>query len=389
MNTSNNKPTVDADCDGAGAPRAAPVEAAELEATPFQTTSVMPDGTVDIDVEPTPTRPTKRGKHPLLPEPPPEPRIQLIKARDLLAFVAAMSRASTDSDVTKRNQALARGLNSRSLYRALYRLPDNWEPWLDALEEDYPYFGVFFGYLRAMCALAAQDDGVVELELPLFVGPPGTGKSTLVELLVGLLAASYVRVSMSATESGAHLGGSQESWSNSKPRLVFTTLTEGETANPIFLLDELDKTSMDQRMDPLGPLYQLLEPALARNFTDLSVPMLPIDASHILWIATANDARRIPEPIRQRFVQFDIPMPSPQQSLAVARSVMRGLKEQRPRLRRFTLDDSAEDALIGLAPRQMRKQINLGCGQAARAGRTLVTAADFPVDVALGRKVGF
>jgi len=125
------------------------------------------------------------------------------------------------------------------------------------------------------------------------------------------------------------------------------------------------------------------------NFTDLSVPMLPIDASHILWIATANDARRIPEPIRQRFVQFDIPMPSPEQSLAVARSVMRGLKEQRPRLRRFTLVDGAEDALVGLAPRQMRKQINLGCGQAARASRTVVTAADFPVDVALGRKVGF
>jgi len=386
MNTNQNKPSVDADRDVGATPD---VAVPDSLATPFRTTSVMPDGSTDVSVESAHTRPTKSGKHPLLPEPPQEPRIQLIKARDLLAFVAAMSRASTDSDVTKRNQALARSLNSHSLFRALHRLPDNWEQWLDALEEDYPYFGVFFGYLRAMCALAAQDDGVVELEFPLFVGPPGNGKSTLAQLLNGLLASGYVRVSMSATESGAYLGGSQESWSNSKPGLVFTTLTEGETANPIMLLDELDKTSIDQRMDPLGPLYQLLEPALAQNFTDLSVPMLPIDASHILWIATANDARRIPEPIRQRFVQFDIPMPSPEQSLAVARSVMRGLKEQRPRLRRFTLVDGAEDALVGLAPRQMRKQINLGCGQAARASRTVVTAADFPVDVALGRKVGF
>ena len=99
-----------------------------------------------------------------------------------------------------------------------------------------------------------------------------------------------------------------------------------QRGNPIFLLDEIDMVSTDGRFDPLGPCYQLLEPALARTFVDLSVPALPLDASKIVWVATSNDASRIPEPIRQRFTRFNIPLPTPEQSLAVLRSVLRWLQ---------------------------------------------------------------
>lgn len=324
-----------------------------------------------------------------LPPTPPEPGIMLYRYTDLVAWRENVRRSSTDRDTTDRNQAIIRVLAKRGPFRSLLRLPADWEPRLDQIQADYPHFAEFLDYVRTMCVLAMLDNGVVELELTLFDGPPGTGKSTLVACLEGLLGGAYVRASMSAAEAGALLGGSQETWSNSKPGLVFTTLTEGRYANPIFLLDEIDKVSTDSRLDPLGPCYQLLEPALAQAFVDLSVPTLPLDASKIVWIGTSNDASRIPEPIRQRFTLFNIPLPTAEQSLAVVRSVMRWLQNEHPRLRRFTLDDGAADALIGQAPRQMRKQINLGCGKAARAGRKVVLATDLPADAAQSHRIGF
>lgn len=317
------------------------------------------------------------------------PGIELYSPVDLSAFIATNARSSTDHEVSGRNRALARNLSARGPFRPLWQLPDDWERQLDGVEFDYPHFAVFFSYLRTMCLLAVLDNRVLEMECALLDGEPGTGKSTVLERLKGILFGAYVRVSMSAAESGAYLGGSQETWSNSKPGLVFTTMTEGKFANAAFNLDELDKVSRDPRLDPLGPCYQLLEPALAKHFADLSVPAIPIDASRIVWFATSNDASIIPEAIRQRFVQFNIPLPTPAQSLAVLRSVVRWLQSEHPRLGAFTLDDSAEEALIGLAPRVMRKQITQGCGHAARDGRRVVMAADFPVDNAETRRVGF
>ena len=88
-------------------------------------------------------------------------------------------------------------------------------------------------------------------------------------------------------------------------------------------------------------------------------------------------------------VEIEIPVPTLEQSPAIMRSVLRWLQRDNPRLRRFTLDDSAEQALLGLAPRQMRKLMVLGCGRAARQGRTVVTVVDIPYAAAQMRQMGF
>lgn len=323
-----------------------------------------------------------------VPTAPRDPHIQLFTLPDLLTLRDDAGTRSTDHDIRGRNRALVRRLQTTGPYRHLHRLPGNWRERLDAVEIDYPHFAEFLAYVRTMCGLAAADNGVVEMEWALLDGPPGTGKSTVVARLRELIGSDYVRVSMAAVESGAHIGGSQEFWTNSKTGMVFTTLTEGIYANPIFMLDELDKVSADTRYDPLGPLYELLEPALATRFCDLSVPSLPIDASRIVWVATSNHAEDMPDAIRQRFVVFKIPLPTPAESLAVARSVVRELKARHPRLEPFTLDADVFEVLAGFAPREMKKRIHLACGQAALDGRKVVSAADFPPTVQ-PRRMGF
>jgi len=320
---------------------------------------------------------------------PAAPNMEIFAYNDLLHYIASTRRSNTDDDTRRRNAALAAMLSERGCDRELLRLPDDWERRLDELQADFPHAGAFFDTIRDSCALAAQDDGVVHLPHLNAIGPPGSGKSALAPLFEGIVGGGFVRVSMSAVESGAMLGGSQETWANSKPGLVFTTLTEGRYGNPIFLLDELDKSSTDGRFDPMGPLYTLLEPTQAKHFVDLSVPMLPLDTSRVVWIATSNDPELIPTPIRQRMVEIEIPLPTLAQSLAIMRSVMRWLQRDNPRLRRFALDGSAEQALLGLAPRQMRKLIVMGCGRAARTGRTVVTMVDIPHAAVQTRRIGF
>jgi ATP-dependent Lon protease len=326
---------------------------------------------------------------PASPGEPAAPSIDIYSYDDLRRYIASTRRTNTDDDTRRRNAALATMLAERGCSRELQRLPDDWNRLLNELQADFPHAGEFFETIRNACALAAQDDGVVHLPNLNLVGPPGSGKSALPPLVDGIVGGGFVRVSMSAIESGAMLGGSQETWSNSKPGLVFVTLTEGRYGNPIVMLDELDKNSADTRYDPMGPLYTLLEPNQAKHFVDLSVPMLPLNTSRVVWIATSNDPDFIPAPIRQRLVEIEIPLPTPAQSPAILRSVMRWLQRDNPRLRRFVLDDSAQQALLGLAPRQMRKLIVLGCGRAARHGRTVLTLADIPHAAAQRRRMGF
>jgi ATP-dependent Lon protease len=94
----------------------------------------------------------------------------------------------------------------------------------------------------------------------------------------------------------------------------------GDRADPLILLDELDKARRSHNADPIAPLHSLLEPLTASKVTDISAG-IEFDASHVFWVATANDLDRIPAPIRSRFRVFNIAMPSAEQSIALAQAV--------------------------------------------------------------------
>ncbi len=318
------------------------------------------------------------------------PAIDLCSNDGVQSLQSSISaRPRNDDLATRDKEILGKLLVPGGCIRPLKTLGWNWRADLDALERAYSNFDELFGYVRAMAALAELSDGVIVLDPIVLDGAPGSGKSTIVEELAAIVAGGFRRISFSAAETGAQIGGSASSWSNSTIGAVFDALVNGRWGNPLFLLDELDRTSRDSRFSPLGPLFQLLEPAMSRSFQDLSVPSLTINASRILWMASSNESDRIPEAIRQRFAHFDVPYPVGTQSHAVAQSVLQRLALAEPVIGRFTITPQAVDVLAKHPPRVMRRLIRIGCGKAAVDARFEVRPEDLPPAVAQKTRMGF
>jgi ATP-dependent Lon protease len=129
---------------------------------------------------------------------------------------------------------------------------------------------------------------------------------------------------------------------------VFETLVDGQYANPVMVVDEIDKARGEHAYDPLGALYSLLEHDTAGAFTD-EFAEVAIDASQVIWVATANDERCIPEPILNRVNVYEVDMPDRD----AARTIARRLYRQHPRPARLgpprSKPEPADDVLDCMA----------------------------------------
>lgn len=159
--------------------------------------------------------------------------------------------------------------------------------------------------------LLHREDEHVHIGFPpvLFVGPPGVGKSYLAQLVGRLAGLVTARIDMSARNAAFDLAGLEHAWRSSSPGVPVRLLGQIDHANPIIVLDEIDKAgSSATGGDPVEALLPLLQPELSRTYL---CPYLqgPIDLSWISWIATANDLRRVPRPILDRLKVFRIEAP--------------------------------------------------------------------------------
>src|SRR5712675_1807020 len=193
-------------------------------------------------------------------------------------------------------------------------------PEMDALFEELPNFTQVLEDIRKQLALCVDSNDSVELPPMLLLGEPGIGKTHFARRLAHLLGTGFGFVPMSSLTAGWVLSGASSQWKNAKPGKVFDTFLNGEYANPVIVVDELDKASSDGQYDPLGALYELLEVQTATRFVDEFVE-LPIDASGAVWLATANDASRIPEPLVNRLTVYEIEPPDDAGSLRIARTI--------------------------------------------------------------------
>ena len=264
-------------------------------------------------------------------------------------------------------------------------------PEMDALFEDLPNFTEVLEDIRKHLALCVGSNDSVELPPMLLLGEPGIGKTHFAKQLARMLGTAYQYVAMSSLTAGWILSGASSQWKNAKPGKVFDTFLNGEYANPVIVVDELDKASSDGQYDPLGALYELLEVQTATRFVDEFVE-LPIDASGAVWLATANDASRIPEPLVNRLTVYEIEPPDDAGSLRIARTIYGEVRNSHDWGRQFpeSLSDAALERLAGLPPREMRRAIQSAFGNAKLADRNEVSADDVqPARSSRRPKIGF
>src|SRR6187431_1748494 len=202
--------------------------------------------------------------------------------------------------------------------RMLERGPDRFQvkpsgvPEMAGLYAQLPNFTEVLDDVRRHVALAQDSRDGLEVTPMLLLGPPGIGKTHFARKLAELLGTGMSLVPMSSMTAGWLLSGSSSQWKGAKPGKVFEALVDGQYANPVIVVDEIDKAAADAQYDPLGSLYSLLEHDTAGAFMD-EFAEVAIDASQVIWIMTANDERSIPEPILNRMNVFAIEAPSLEQ----------------------------------------------------------------------------
>jgi ATP-dependent Lon protease len=264
-------------------------------------------------------------------------------------------------------------------------------PDIDALLDELPNFGAPLEDIRKQLALCLSSDDPLELEPMLLLGDPGIGKTHFARRLAKLLGTGYNFIGMSSLTAGWILSGASAQWKNAKAGKVFDALVNGDYANPVIVVDEIDKAGSDAQYDPLGSLYTLLEHDTACEFID-EFADVPIDASDVVWIATANDAHAIPEPILNRMNVYMIDAPDEEGSRRIAGSIYDELRGEHGWGRLFgsELDAECLDRVARLKPREMRRVLLAAFGNAKLAGRDEITAEDVSDDrVARKARIGF
>ena len=185
------------------------------------------------------------------------------------------------------------------------------------------------------------------------IGPPGVGKTSLGQSIAKALGRNFVRMSLGGVRDEAELRGFRRTYIGSAPGRIIQELRRAGSADPVILLDEIDKLGADFRGDPASALLEVLDPEQNDTFTDHYINV-PFDLSHVLFIATANSVDTIPAALRDRLEIIELSSYVEAEKRAIARNhlIPKQALAHALRVSDVQLTDDALGELIGRYTRE-------------------------------------
>jgi ATP-dependent Lon protease len=285
---------------------------------------------------------------------------------------------SADVDVNQRRRRILERLLELGPDRRI-AMPKDWRTAVDDLHDALPNFAGPVRALRNALALAEATKTAPRMAPQLLLGPPGVGKTLYSHRVAELFGSVHASVQFDQPSAGAQLRGSDKYWSNTEPGILFNLIGLGEFANPVLLLDEMDKSSVSstngRELNPLVQLHGALERETAQRLNDISVDV-EFDASLTTYIGTANSLRGIGAPILSRMEVFDIQPPTKWQAIDIATNISRSTLQRLGLVGRIDFERQALYLLAYLSPRVMIRAAENAIAAAVADGRRHVGEAE-------------
>lgn len=179
------------------------------------------------------------------------------------------------------------------------------------------------------------------------VGPPGVGKTSIANSIAKSIGRKYVRISLGGVRDESDIRGHRKTYIGSMPGRIITAMKQAGSANPLMLLDEVDKLGNDFRGDPSSALLEVLDSEQNHAFRDHYIEV-PFDLSDVLFIATANDLGSIPGPLRDRMEIIELSSYTREEKFHIAKEhlLQKQLKRNGLTASKAKLTDDALYALI-------------------------------------------